>query len=94
VWNWEKKIVIPVQILIKGSYFYTLRIIRFSIGDWSRWEITALGNHISLSIKGIRVVDFVDGKMSNKLAGGSIGLYTEDAKVEFGNIDITPYDTK
>jgi hypothetical protein len=71
-------------------YLYTKDNPVLKIGDWSRWEITSSGNHISVSINGTRVVDFVDNKMSKKLARGSIGLYTEDAKVEFGDINITP----
>jgi Domain of Unknown Function (DUF1080) len=51
------------------------------VGDWSRWKITAIGNDIRLEINGTRVIDFVDPNMSNKLASGSIGLYTEDAYV-------------
>jgi hypothetical protein len=62
---------------------------KLKIGDWSRWKITAVGNHISVAINGTRVVDFVDNNMSEKLASGSIGLYTEDANVEFGNTNIT-----
>jgi Domain of Unknown Function (DUF1080) len=71
-------------------YLNTTENPTLKIGDWSRWEITTVGNQISLAINGTRVVDFVDNKMSNKLARGSIGLYTEDAKVEFGDINITP----
>lgn len=70
-------------------YLYTKDNPALKIGDWSRWNITTVGNHIGLAINGTRIVDFVDNNMSKKLARGSIGLYTEDAKVEFGDIDIT-----
>jgi hypothetical protein len=62
---------------------------KLKIGDWSRWRITAVGNHISVAINGSRVADFVDKNMSEKLAGGSIAFYGEDASAEFDNVNVT-----
>jgi hypothetical protein len=60
------------------------------IGSWSNWKITAVGNHITITVDGIKVIDYIDNTMSSKLGSGSIVLYNEDASVEFDNVKITP----
>jgi glucose/arabinose dehydrogenase len=60
------------------------------VGEWSTWEVKAIGNHISIAVNGTQVVDFTDAGMSRKLAKGSIGLYDEDADVNFDNVHIKP----
>jgi hypothetical protein len=60
------------------------------VGEWSSWEVKAIGNHISIAVNGTQVVDFTDAGMSRKLAKGSIGLYDEDADVNFDNVHIKP----
>jgi hypothetical protein len=60
------------------------------VGDWSKWEVKVIGNHISITVNGTQVVDFTDSGMSRKLASGSIGLYDEDANVNFDNVSIKP----
>ena len=75
---------------VQGQIFLsTVEHPNLKVGDWSHWKITAVGNHIRLAINGTRVIDFVDHKMSDRLASGSIGLYTEDAYSEFNNLNIT-----
>ena len=63
---------------------------KLQIGKWSHWEITVRGNHITIFVDGIKVVDYVDVNMSTMLGvPGSIGLYNEDAEVSFDNVSIT-----
>ena len=62
------------------------------VGDWSDWEIDAIGNRIIISVNGTRLIDFLDRSMSQQLARGAIGLYTEDAAVSFDDIFITKVD--
>jgi hypothetical protein len=60
------------------------------IGSWSNWKISAIGNHFIITVNGVKVVDYIDQKMSPKLARGSIAMYDEDASVRFDNVYVTP----
>jgi hypothetical protein len=60
------------------------------IGGWSHWKITAIGNHITISVDGNKVIDYVDQTMSQQLSSGAIAMYTEDANVKFDNVFVTP----
>ena len=60
------------------------------IGGWSHWKVTAIGNHITISVDGIKVIDYVDQTMSQQLSSGAIAMYTEDANVNFDNVFVTP----
>jgi hypothetical protein len=60
------------------------------IGGWSHWKITAIGNHITISVDGNKVIDYVDQTMSQQLSSGAIAMYTEDANVNFDNVFVTP----
>lgn len=70
-----------------------------TLGAWQHWDLTVIGNHISVAVNGSPVVDYLDAgerrpdgtiipPMSN--FAGQIGLYTEDAAVSFANVSITP----
>jgi hypothetical protein len=61
-----------------------------NIGTWSNWKISAIGNHIIITIDGIKVIDYIDQTMSPQLARGSIGMYNEDAYAQFDNVYVTP----
>jgi hypothetical protein len=61
-----------------------------NIGAWSHWNITAIGNHITISVDGNKVVDYIDPTMSTQLSSGAVEMYTEDANVNFDNVYITP----
>jgi hypothetical protein len=61
-----------------------------NIGAWSHWNITAIGNHITISVDGNKVVDYIDQTMSPELSSGAVVMYTEDANVNFDNVYITP----
>ena len=60
------------------------------IGAWSYWKITAIGNHITISVDGNKVVDYIDQTMSPQLSSGAVVMYNEDAHVNFDNVYITP----
>lgn len=75
------------------EFLSTVDYPNLKVGDWSSWKITAVGNHIRLAINGTDVIDFVDHKMSDKLAKGSIGLYGEDVYAEFDSVNITRSST-
>ena len=60
------------------------------IGGWSHWKITAIGNHITISVDGNKVIDYVDQSMSQQLSSGAIAMYTEDANVNFDNVHVSP----
>ncbi len=70
---------------------YTGPLPSLKIGQWSQWNIEVIKNHIKISIDGNKIIDFVDSKMSERLDSGSIGMYTEDAKVSFDNFYLRPY---
>lgn len=59
-------------------------------GDWSTWNIQVIGNRIKVSIDGNQLIDYTDMTMSEKLRGGSIALYSEDADVVYDNVYIRP----
>ena len=75
------------------QFLSTVDYPNLKVGDWSSWKITAVGNHIRLAINGTDVIDFVDHKMSDELAKGIIGLYSEDAYAEFDSVNITYLST-
>ncbi len=60
------------------------------IGNWSTWNIQVIGNRIKVSIDGNQLVDYMDTTMSEKLRGGAIALYSEDADVVYDNVSINP----
>ncbi|MFL6469272.1 MAG: family 16 glycoside hydrolase, partial [Nitrososphaeraceae archaeon] len=60
------------------------------IGTWSNWKISAIGNHIIITVDGNKVIDYIDQTMSPQLARGSIAMYNEDAYAQFDNVYVTP----
>jgi hypothetical protein len=52
--------------------------------------MTAIGNHFTIVVDGIKVIDYFDNTMSSKLSSGSIVMYNEDANAHFDNFYITP----
>jgi glucose/arabinose dehydrogenase len=69
---------------------YSVDTPTLSLGNQSKWDISAIGNRIMISINGTRIIDLLDRSMSERLRGGSIGLYSEDAEVSFDDIFIRP----
>jgi hypothetical protein len=58
---------------------------RLPIGATANVRLVARGARIQAWIDGVRVLDYVD---PNPLAGGSVGLYQEDAKVRFSSVRV------
>jgi hypothetical protein len=71
------------QISLKTASTPNLRI-----GEWSKWKINAKENQIEIWVDGIKIIDFIDHNISEKLSSGAIALYNEDAAVSFDNIYI------
>jgi F5/8 type C domain/Domain of Unknown Function (DUF1080) len=72
------------------QYLVTESSPTLKIGSWSNWKISAIGNHIIITVDGNKVVDYVDQGMSSKLASGDIAMYNEDASAQFDNVYVTP----
>jgi len=64
---------------------------RLKIGEWSKWTVEAVNNHIMISVDGHRVIDFTDDNMSKDLSKGQVAMYSEDAKVSFDNFYLLQY---
>jgi hypothetical protein len=62
---------------------------KLTIGQWNHWKIQMQGTRITVWIDGIQVADYVDSK-EPLLQSGAVGLYTEDAYVQFDNVKIVP----
>ncbi len=58
-----------------------------AIGVSNRYDIEKIGNHVTVSINGQKVTDFT-GALHDVV--GSIGLYSEDARVRITSVQATP----
>jgi hypothetical protein len=45
----------------------------------SHWKITAIGNHIKITVDSNKVIDYIDQTMSQQLSSSSEVMYNEDA---------------
>jgi hypothetical protein len=59
----------------------------FPVGSWYEIRIRQVGAEIEVSVGGAPLARVVD--TDNPYTGGSVGLYTEDAAVEFKDIQLT-----
>jgi 3-keto-disaccharide hydrolase len=59
---------------------------RLALGHRNRIEITAVGPRIRVAVDGAGVLDYTDPQ---PLGPGSVGLYEEDADVQFANVSVT-----
>lgn len=72
-------------------FLHTADSPKLELGAWSVWTIKMEGNHIQAFVNGDKVADYIDDSMSDTLSRpGVIGLYTEDAEVQFDNVQISP----
>lgn len=55
-------------------------------GRWNRYEITAVGSHLTLKLNGVTTVDIEDAK----LADGYIALQWGGGTIKFRKLDIQP----
>ncbi len=72
-------------------FLYTANEPQLKINEWSTWHIKMSGNHIEIWLKMAdgswqSVVDYYDN--SPIVGPGNIGLYTEDAHVQFDDVYI------
>lgn len=83
----------PTQIFV-----FTSSSPKVNIGNWQTLQITATNMststpHIKAVVDGVTVCDFDDTATPNDAAmqkGGFIGLYCEDARVNFRNVQVSP----
>ncbi len=59
-------------------------------GQCSHWKIPSIGNHITVSVDGNKVIDYVFQGTSHQLSSDAVALYNENASVNFENVYITP----
>jgi hypothetical protein len=76
----------PVQ---GQKFLITLPNPKLKIGSYSNWKITAIGNHFTIVVDGIKVIDYFDNTMSAKLGSGGLVLYNEDAYAMFDGFKVT-----
>ena len=60
------------------------------LNKWMHWRISAIGNHIQISVDGTKVIDYIDKTMSPKLSAGNIAMYSEDAYARYDNVHLVP----
>jgi hypothetical protein len=87
----EKKDCNSCTDSVQGQqYLVTATSPTLKIGSWSNWKISAVGNHIIITLDGNKVIDYVDQTMSSQLSSGAIAMYNEDASAQFDNVYVTP----
>jgi hypothetical protein len=71
-------------------FLHTAKSPKLELGEWSNWKIKMEGEHIQVYLNGDKVADYTDDDMSDTLSKpGAVGLYTEDAYVQFDNVHIS-----
>jgi hypothetical protein len=73
-------------------FLYTANEPKLKIDEWNTWYIKMSGNHIEIWLKIAdgsmqKVVNYYDN--TPIIGSGNIGLYTEDAHVQFDDVHIT-----
>jgi hypothetical protein len=58
----------------------------YPVGAWNTVRVRQVGTTVTVWVNGAQVVSFTDAE--RPYAGGSLGLYTEDAEVHFDNINL------
>ena len=61
---------------------------KLNLNQWAHWKIDVVGNHIMISVNGIKVIDYTDNTMSPKLGSGAIAMYSEDAYAQYDNVKV------
>ncbi|MGD0329693.1 MAG: DUF1080 domain-containing protein [Nitrososphaeria archaeon] len=61
----------------------------FTLGDWTDYQISAVGNHIQFWLNGTEVINYVDTTMSPQLASGAVVMYDESSLTYWANMTIT-----
>jgi hypothetical protein len=71
-----------------GQRFLATGTTEFRVGDWSEVQVRQRGARMSVSVDDRQVVTFTDRE--RPYPAGSVGAYTEDARVEFRDIAARP----
>ncbi|MGW2254706.1 calcium-binding protein [Kitasatospora sp. NPDC001660] len=71
-----------------GQRFLATDSERFPVGRWSGVKVAQRGAHLEVSVDGKDLVAYED--QEHPYLGGSIGAYTEDARVVFSDIAVEP----
>ena len=67
---------------------------KLELDNWVHIKLRVIGTHITLWADGNQVLDFTDKiPSSDVMSSGNIGLYNEDAKVNFDNVSIKDITT-
>lgn len=69
------------------TFLYTGPTNATAVGVSNKFDIEKIGNHVTVSINGHVVTDFTGALVD---VPGSIGLYSEDARVRITNVQFTP----
>ena len=84
-------------LVLKTNGFQIEKKDKVELGHWQtvtiRHEGSSTGTpHIKVWVDGVKAADFGDNKINNsyKMSSGYIGLYNEDAMVNFDNVNIIP----
>lgn len=72
---------------IGQTFLYTGGTNAIAIGSPNQYDIEKIGNHVTVSINGVKVTDFT-GAIQD--VPGSLGLYAEDSKVHIHSVQVTP----
>lgn len=62
---------------------------KLDLGGWDAWTIRAEANRITILVEGTPVIDYLDAGAPAVLSSGRVGLYCEDAYVQFDNVKVT-----
>jgi hypothetical protein len=74
----------------KQIFMYTADSPKLQLDKWSDWTIKMEGNHIQVYINSSKVADYIDKTASTATSKpGAVGLYTEDASVQFDDVYIS-----
>ncbi|MET9181035.1 family 16 glycoside hydrolase [Kitasatospora aureofaciens] len=71
-----------------GQRFLATGPDQFPVGPWSGVTVAQRGAHLEVSVDGRALVSYQDDE--RPYPAGSIGAYTEDARVEFTDIAVEP----
>ncbi len=62
---------------------------KLTIGRWDQWTVSVTGSRTTVWVNGAVAMDYMDFTAAPALASGSVGLYCEDADVQFDNVRVT-----
>ncbi|HXS60452.1 MAG TPA: family 16 glycoside hydrolase, partial [Candidatus Sulfopaludibacter sp.] len=74
---------------VDGQQFLVTKLDpKLDLNSWSHWKIIIIGNNIQVFVDGKLVIDYNDEEMSHALSHGNIAMYSEDAYVQYDNMDL------